>query len=99
MLFFYNCFSITKLKDNLEEWIRIGIGDDIVDMPKQREEYQPFVIKVKYCTYNDNIPTNETVPTGVLFLLNHELSLPWYRRKLYLQLAKLTVNKIYRKLI
>ena len=78
-------FSVQKLHDDLDYWIHIGMGDDIVDLKTQRIEYQTLVEQSK-TTQNDDIPTM------VLLLLKNELKLPWYKRPTFWQLLKLALK-------
>lgn len=74
-------WSVKKLHDDLEYWIFIGIGDDIIELQEQRLEYKPLVQK-----YND--------PSHVLSALRYELELPWYKRPTFWHLVRLNLKRL-----
>lgn len=76
-------FSVKKLRDDLEYWIFIGIGEDIIDFKDQRPEYRHLVDK-----WDE--------PKHVLVALNEELKLPWYKRPTFWHLMKINMKRILR---
>ena len=80
--------SVRKLYENLEYWIFIGIGDDIIYMPNQRLEYQHLVNKYK--VLGDDLEILKLV----MHDLKDELALPWYKRPTFRVLLKLKIKRI-----
>jgi len=70
-------FSVQKLYDDLDYWIFIGIGQDIVDLKAQRPEYAGLVELYK---------NEENIPVAVLFHIRAELEKPWFIRPLFWRL-------------
>ena len=60
--------TVKKLKDDLDYWIHIGIGDDIVTAPESRPEYQHLVKYLKSREVKE-----ERIPACALFLMKKEL--------------------------
>lgn len=81
---FLERFSVKKLHDDLDYWIMIKIGDDIVTLKSQRQEYQPLVEK-----YRGDVE-------GVLVALKFELKLPWYKRPTFWHLVRLNFKRLLR---
>lgn len=80
--------SVKALHDELDHWIKIGIGDDIVNLPSQRPEYQPLVQKYKAAE-----PDPEKRSRVVLAHLRNELEHPWFLRPTFWHLLWLYVSK------
>jgi hypothetical protein len=59
--------DLKKLYDDLDYWIFIGIGDDIVKAKEQRPEYKPLVLIAK----NRGIDSSK-IPRVVKYLLHIE---------------------------
>ena len=78
-------FSVQKLYDDLDYWIFIGIGQDIVDFKSQRPEYAPLV---------DLYSNEENIPMSVLFHLREELQYPWYARPSFWRLVKISIRRL-----
>ncbi len=89
--------TVKKLHDDLETWIRIGIGDDIVNMPEQRKEYQHLVkecSEVKLGTSSGLIPLPvDRVPSRALRMLENELAKPWYLQRTFWVLLKMKLTR------
>lgn len=85
---FFERFSVQKLYDNLDYWIFIGIGQDIVDFKSQRPEYAPLV---------DLYQKEENIPMSVLFHLRDELNYPWYLRPSFWRLVKINLRRLFWK--
>jgi hypothetical protein len=77
-------FSVKKLYEDLEYWIFIGIGDDIIDFKDQRPEYRALVDK-----WGE--------PKLVLVALKEELKLPFYKRPTFWHLLKVNFRKVLNK--
>lgn len=60
--------SVRKLRDDLDYWNHIGLGDDIVKCPGQRKEYQHHVETLKVRGMSD-----ERIPKAVVKVLDLEL--------------------------
>lgn len=85
----FNKFSVTKLYDDLDYWIFIGCGDDIVDLKHQRQEYKLLVEEAQ--------KNNEAnIPKAVLLKLESELILPFFERPTFWHLVKLQFSKLMR---
>lgn len=67
--------TVKKLHDDLDYWIHIGIGDDIVMIPDHRKEYQHLVKQWK----SINLEPKE-IAKLVLIQLDLELKKPWFLR-------------------
>lgn len=78
--------SVKKLHDDLDYWIHIGIGDDIVKLPAQRIEYQALV---KDCIKTDP----QEVARSVLKDLALELRQPWFLRPTFWRLLWLKITR------
>lgn len=83
--------SIWKLIYDLEYWIHIGTGDDIVNCPGNRREFQHLVNEQKEL----ETPT-EKIPGKVLIALHKEASLPFWKRRTFWVLVRLWIKKIVR---
>lgn len=83
--------SIWKLIYELEYWLHIGTGADIVDCPDNRPEYQHLVSKLKA----KHVP-KEKIPTEVLLEMKKEAELPFYRRPTFWHLLKLQFKRTLR---
>ena len=81
---FFERLSVKKLHDDLEYWIFIGIGDDIVRLKSQRLEYAPLVEQ-----FSGDYE-------AVLVALKFELKLPWYQRPTFWHLVKLNFKRFFR---
>ena len=82
-------FSVKKLRDDLDYWIFIHIGNDIVDFRYQRLEYYHLVAKAEQNGVED-------IPKWVLKQLDHELKLNWFNRPTFWHLVKLNFKRIMR---
>lgn len=97
---FQDQFSVQKLYNDLDYWIFIGIGSDIVDMPIGRMEYQHLVKQNKFKAYEwvngqvSSVIPNDNIPNSVLADLAKELKLPWYKRPTFWHLVKLNIKRI-----
>jgi hypothetical protein len=74
-----------KMHDDLELWIQIGIGDDIVDFKQHRTEYQHIVNKFK------NEP-KENIPDLVLNRLKVEMKKPYLLQETFWRLLKFNLK-------
>lgn len=79
--------SVKKLHDDLDYWIHIGIGDDIVKLPAQRIEYQALVKDRRFL----NEPSE--VARLVLKDLALELRQPWFLRPTFWRLLWLKITR------
>lgn len=75
------------LHDDLELWIRIGIGDDIVDFPHHRPEFASLVSKHKGAA-------KELIPDLVLLDLKKEIEKPWPLQKTLWRLLGLNLRLV-----
>lgn len=66
--------TVQKMYDDLDYWIHIGIGDDIITLPDQRKEYQHLVRKFHFSE------DHKIVQAAVLESLRQQLQKPWYMR-------------------
>lgn len=82
-------FSVKKLYDDLEYWIFIGIGDDIVELKSQRPEYKHLVELFR------DYP--QETPQLVLGTLREELKQPVLFRKTFWHLVKLNFLRLLRR--
>lgn len=85
----FSSLSVKRLYDELDYWIFIGIGEDIVLMPKSRPEYQHLVYKHKLFL------DDSEVPRAVLADLSLELKNPWYKRKTLWHLLSLNLKRFF----
>lgn len=85
---FFERFSVKKLKEDLEYWIFIGIGEDIIELKHQRLEYKPLV--EKYAKHEDCV-------AKVLWHLEGETRKPWYKQKMFWYLVKLNFLRLLRR--
>lgn len=85
---FIEKFSIKKLRDDLEYWIFIHIGNDIVELKSQRLEYKHLVEEAQKNQIFD-------IPNFVLESLDRELLLPWFKRRTFWHLVKLNIRRLF----
>lgn len=85
--------TVQKIYDDLDYWIMIGIGDDIVNIPDHRPEYQHLVARAKLISDD---PQN--IPILVLRLLKKELEKPVILRPTFWRLAWISAKKAFDKL-
>lgn len=78
--------TVQKMFDDLDYWIMIGIGDDIVKLAEHRPEYQHLVKKFKE-TYSDA----DTIANLVLEELRNELRKPLILRPTFWRLIWLKI--------
>lgn len=81
--------SVKKLHDDLDYWIMIGIGDDIVEIPNQRKEYRLLVQKYR------GVVDADLIPKVVLRDLKEELKKPLLLQKTFYWLLWLEFRKIF----
>lgn len=81
--------SIWKMIYDLEYWIHIGTGGDIVSSPDNRKEFQHIVSELKY----QKIP-DERIPAEVVTRLKQEARKPFYKRATFWHLVKLSLKKL-----
>jgi len=86
--------SIWKLIYDLEYWIQIGTGDDIVKCPGNRAEYQHAV---KFLKARNTPP--ERIPNDVVVFLKRDARLPWIKRKTTWHLLILLINRTIKGLM
>ena len=89
-------FSVKKLRDDLDYWIFIGIGDDIVRFKNQRLEYKHLVDK--WIISESLFPCGLTIPQAVLCCIENELTKPWYKRPTFWHLVRLQIKRLFGKL-
>lgn len=82
--------SIWKLIYDLDYWLHIGTGDDIVNCPDNRPEFQHLVKEFKA----QNVPADK-IPGKVLIRLKQEAELPWYKRPTFWRLVKLFFKRLF----
>lgn len=80
--------TVQKMFDDLDYWIMIGIGDDIVKIPAHRPEYQHLVNKFKV-TYSDP----DTIAKLVLDELKDELKKPFFLQPTFWKLLWLRIRR------
>lgn len=80
--------SIWKMIYDLEYWIHIQTGDDIVRCPDNRGEYQHLVQKFRAQKMED-----EKIPANVLVALKAEAELPFWKRPTFWHVVKLALKK------
>ena len=83
--------SIWKLIYELEYWIQIGTGDDIVNCPDNRPEYSHLVAKL----IEQKVP-KEKIPAKALLILKEESSLPFWKSPTFWHLLKFSIKKLLR---
>lgn len=81
--------SVEKLRDDLDQWIFIKIGDDILNMPDMRPEYQHLVKKLK-----DLGVKREMIPFLVLEELRAECLYPVILRPTFWRLVWLKIKGV-----
>lgn len=59
--------KIQKMYSDLGKWVEAGIGDDIITLAGQRQEYQPYVVRARSEGKKD-----EEIPQAVLWMLREE---------------------------
>lgn len=79
--------TVQKMFDDLDYWIMIGIGDDIVNIPAHRQEYQHLVARAKRFSTD-----KELIPKIVLNNLSNELKRPALFRPTFWRLIWLKVT-------
>lgn len=84
--------TVQKMRDDLDYWIHIGIGDDIIFAPKARAEYQHLVKPLR-----EQKIAEEAIPAIVLEALDREMKLPWYRRPTFWRIIRITILKAFRR--
>lgn len=80
--------TVKKMYEDLDYWIHIGIGDDIIHSPEHRPEYQHLVAKAK-----SKITDIEQVPLLVLMLLRVELKKPFFLQPTFWRLVWLKLTR------
>ena len=85
---FPNRYSVAMLYLELDYWILINIGDDIVKASEHRQEYKLLVNKAKSL----NIET-ELIPKAVRAMLRIEAKKPFYKQKTFYWLLWLAIKK------
>jgi hypothetical protein len=73
------------MHDDLEYWIHIGIGDDIIKMPEQRPEYQHLI--VRNCNIHDDLNVSRA-----LSRLSLELKRPVFLQPTFYRILWLTIR-------
>lgn len=86
--------SIWKLIYDLEYWLHIGTGDDIVRSPDNRPEFQHLVKHYRALHVED-----EKIPAKVLVHLKKEAQLPFYRSETFWRLVRVGLSKSWQRLI
>lgn len=81
--------SIWKLIYELDYWLHIGTGDDIVNCPDNRPEYQHLVSMMK----RTDTP-HENIPGLVLIALKKETELPFWKQPTLRHLIKLQLRRL-----
>lgn len=84
---------IKKLIEDLDYWIYIGTGDDIVKCPSNRPEYQHLVKHLK----SEGIQDDE-IPREALLILREEIQFPFFLRSTFWHLLKLSFSNWIRRL-
>lgn len=79
--------SIWKLIYELEYWIMIGTGEDIVNCPDNRKEYAHYVAE-----FRSQKVQPDKIPGKTLIALKKEADLPFYRRRTFWHLVKLKLG-------
>lgn len=80
---------IWKLIYELEHWIQIGIGGDIVTARSQRPEYQHLVE-----FYLDQRLPPEKIPAAVFIHLKKEAELPFYKSPTFWRLVWIRLRRL-----
>jgi hypothetical protein len=89
---FFDRFSVQKMYDDLDYWIFIGIGDDIVDLGSQRAEYERLVKRAIW----DRERSSDGIPKAVLSYLQEETLKPWYLCPTFWHLVWLNFKRLLR---
>lgn len=84
--------SIWKMIYDLEHWIEIGIGDDIIRARTSRPEYQVLVQNL----LDQQVPP-EKIPGKVLVSLKEEADLPFYKRPTFWLIVRLTIKRMFKR--
>mgnify|MGYP003346094280 CR=1 FL=1 len=92
-MFKIKSLSVKNLADNLEYWIFIGIGSDLIEFKSQRLEYSHYVDKA----ISDGIEEND-VPLCVLIRLRDELKKPFFLRPTFYRLLNLQIKKLFSRM-
>ena len=88
---FKESLSVKKLYDDLDFWIMIGIGDDIILARDQRQEYALLVKRA------EKYVESEMVPKYVKTALHIELKKPWYKQPTFYWLLWLAIKRKFKK--
>lgn len=92
--------TVKKLHDDLDYWIHIGIGDDIVNLPEHRPEYQHLVKQgPPEGIRKDDIYYGQIVAELVLEKLKAELSKPWFLQPTFWHLLPINLKSIFKNKI
>ena len=96
--------TVKKLHDDLDYWVHIGTGDDIVRAPDNRKEYGHLVAHVKEL-YKDvesfvdakgkEITREDFIAKKVLAMLKDELKNPWFVRPTFYRLLWLYIKGLF----
>jgi hypothetical protein len=70
--------SIWKMIYDLEYWLHIGTGNDIVRSPDNRKEYQHLVEHYRKLKVED-----EKIPAKVIVHLKKEAEIVWFKRRTF----------------
>ena len=80
--------SVKKLYTDLDYWIMINIGDDIVKAPEHRQEFKQLVDRAK----RKNLAT-EDMPKAVRAMLKVEAQKPFYKQATFYWLLWLAARR------
>lgn len=80
--------TVQKMHDDLDYWIHLGIGDDIVKAPQARPEYQHLVRRAAEAEIS-----KESTPDFVRYLLRNELKRPAVLRSTTYRLIWLRIKR------
>lgn len=84
--------SIWKMIYDLEYWIQIGIGDDIVRSAQSRPEFLPIVNQCRA----EGIKV-ESIPAEVVVRLKREANLVWFKQPTFWRLVFLQIKKVFKR--
>lgn len=99
--------SVKKLHDDLDYWIHLGLGNDIINSPEQRQEYRHLVRdavrlwqadeeNLDKSLYIDTTELkNQFIVQHSLLSLKRELEKPWYLQPTFYRLLWLHVKNWY----
>lgn len=93
-LSFKERMSVQKLYDDLDQWITIGIGDDIVTLRHHRKEYEMLVDEAKLRVEDDG-KLSQLIPKYVRASLKIELRKPWYKQQTFYWLCWLQLKRLF----